>query len=233
MKKTLLITGIIAGIFVLAGWVAYMITQEITAAYADFSDKLEVSTSRMEYDLEEKYLALLDSLNKPDTQNPNLYALMTDSLISIYDEYQNVLRELDHHRQYLEETIIKKDSVAPKDLNLTELKLNFQYWMGTQPNSNKGRGNGAAVELKEKLNGLSTKIETINIQIATHKNLTEWYVPEQIQDTLIGPEQKTWERFIFEGPVIANTAMLEALKADQSEKMKNEFDFYETVMKKK
>ena len=106
--------------------------------------------------------------------------------------------------------------------NKAELEANYQYWMGSDDLANNGRGNGKAYELREEIEDYFAFITKVYNENASEENQIE---AEKLEDReQPGGEIKTWERYTFDAPVVANMAMLEALKVDVFEKEKELLD---------
>jgi gliding motility-associated protein GldM len=86
--------------------------------------------------------------------------------------------------------------------------------MGNNETAANGRGNGAAMRLRDSLDAYAHFISHIyNAQVLQEE---EKIAPELTQNPLKQADEpaKSWERHTFEGPVAANLATLEALKMD-------------------
>jgi gliding motility-associated protein GldM len=119
----------------------------------------------------------------------------------------NKIAELDENGEYV---------------NMKETEANFQYWMGAGGDqANNGRGEGKALELREKLNGF---VKYANDFIATNDTagLSKIkFLPialDPADDVRVKNEEAkahTWEYYTFHGkPVIADLALMEKFKLD-------------------
>ncbi|MEM9986973.1 MAG: hypothetical protein AAF804_17915, partial [Bacteroidota bacterium] len=119
-------------------------------------------------------------------------------------------------------SIAGEDPVTGELQKKDELEANYQYWMGENDLANKGRGNGKAFELRNQIDGYSAFITDIYNGNANEENQIELKKLQDKQEA--DGENKTWEKYTFDAPVIANMAMLEALKVDVFEKEKELLD---------
>ena len=107
-------------------------------------------------------------------------------------------------------------------LKKDELEKNYQYWMGSDDLTNDGRGNGKAFELRNQIDDFAKFVTEIYNGNANDENQIEL---EKLEDEEgVDGEVKSWEKYTFDAPVIANMAMLEALKVDVFEKEKELLD---------
>lgn len=117
-----------------------------------------------------------------------------------------------------------------------ETEKNEQYWLGVgkEQEANDGRGNAEAFKLHQEMDSyIKYLVDIYNGQLkdpkATRQKLEEEYMTQDPEATAtLDKEAKNWERFTFEGPVIANMATLEAMKLDVYEKEKILLDLLNT-----
>ncbi|MDX2282921.1 MAG: GldM family protein [Bacteroidia bacterium] len=169
--------------------------------------------------------------NQGKTSNVGL----KDTLDQIKSKTAEIVGLLDTHINYLTNDVSGVDPETGKLMRADELEKNYQYWMGNgaEEDMNDKRGNGKAFELHQKLD------EYVNYIIAVHnKNVKDpsqqlKFDQENLTDdpdpaTTIDHQVKTWERYIFEGPLTANLAILESMKLDVYEKEKKLLDLLNT-----
>lgn len=162
--------------------------------------------------------------------------LLKDTLDMISGETSEIIAILDDHIRVMEDSIAGRDPETGALLNKAETELNLQYWMGqgkTQE-SNEGRGAGEAFKLHQQLDDyVKFIVNMYNAQIRSTRDSSgkvtqgtkidfedENFTDDPSSDVLQEGGKKTWELYTFEGPVVANTAALEALKLDVLEKQK-------------
>jgi len=124
---------------------------------------------------------------------------------------------LDGHLLRMEE-IAEYEAESEEYVAKEESEKNFRYWMGSQEEENGQRGNGEAFKLRDSLNHYYAFLNNIynsQLQDSLQK------APEEIKDSYKG---KKWERYTFEGPVIANIATLETIKLEILQQQKEVLD---------
>ncbi|MDP5171932.1 MAG: hypothetical protein NWR72_16905 [Bacteroidia bacterium] len=162
--------------------------------------------------------------------------LLTDTLDNIKGETSEIIALLDKHIQVLGDSIAKRDPETGALLAKDETEKNLQYWMGQgdAQEANDGRGSAKAFELHQRLDEyVNYVVNMYNSQIKSQKDSTggtsagqkitfedEKLTNDPSSTLLQDGGSKTWERYTFEGPVIANMATLEAIKLDVYEKQK-------------
>jgi gliding motility-associated protein GldM len=147
---------------------------------------------------------------------------LKDTLNLIQGKTLGMIKLLNDHIIAMEE-IAGKDPQTGEIERKDELEKNYQYWMGEQDLANGGRGSGEAYELRNKIDEFKAYIRTIyNANVKDESRKME---EDQLEDQVgQGGETKSWEKHTFDGPVVANMAMLEALKVDIFEKEKELLD---------
>lgn len=217
---------------VLLALLAMNVSAEILNAFQVFKDKLGGSAIEANSNSSDFMSLMKETINEEiKNENKRTNAGLLDTLDLIKGETSKIIGTLNKHISHLESEIILRDPETNKLVNLGETEKNLQYWMGQgdAQESNDGRGEGAAFELHQQLDGyvkyivdmyngqLKDKSQGLNLQ---EEIFTQDATPENTQDG----EAKTWEFFTFEGPAIANTAMLEKIKLDIYEKEKSLLD---------
>lgn len=117
----------------------------------------------------------------------------------------------------------EKQEYTAKD----ESERNYQYWMGTDDMAEDRRGNGAAYDLRNTYDEYIRYLHGMyNSQVkgdSLQKELVLLPDPGRRSD----PDER-WEEYTFEGPVSANLATLEAMKADILRREKEVLDILNT-----
>jgi gliding motility-associated protein GldM len=203
---------------VLMALLALNVSKEILAAFDIIRGKLAESAVTANQNLDAFVLNMkaeiqeeIDNEGKVDNKG-----LLTDTLDLIRGRSARVVGLLDRHLNDLE-VIGLRDSLTGKLGRPDELERNFQYWMGEgkAAESNGGRGSGAASALRDSINSFATWVAAMYNSQVKLDSLKMNPADLMIHDPeLSGPTKKTWELYTFDGPVSANLALLEALKAD-------------------
>lgn len=151
----------------------------------------------------------------PDTLN--LINSKTAEIIGLINEYQAKMDEF-----------ADKDPATGELKRKDEMEANFQFWMGQgqAATANDGRGSGAAKELKDKINeyfAFLADMKRANYLRPEDKAKVE---AQTLPDEVEGQDgmSKSWELYHFDGPVVANMAILEHLKQDLYSEQKEALD---------
>ena len=217
---------------VLLALLALNVSAEILNAFQVFKDKLNASALEANSNSSEFMKSMVAAIddevkNSGITRNVGL----KDTLNMIKGWTSDMVGVLNGHITHLEDEVIKRDPETNKLINIGETELNLQYWMGVgdAQEDNDGRGSGEAHKLHQQLDdyvnnivGLyNSQLKDKSKEITFEDNkLTADPRPEDTQEGI----EKKWELFTFEGPAIANTAMLEKIKLDIYEKEKELLD---------
>jgi len=217
---------------VLLALLALNVSAEILNAFQVFKDKL--GTSALEANSNSgDFMALMKETINEEIKNEGKRTNegLLDTLDQIKGQTSGIIGKINAHISHLENEIITRDPETNKLVNLGETEKNIQYWLGQgdAQEANEGRGEGEAYKLHQELDGyVKYVVDMYNAQLKDQSQrlnlneelLTSDATPEDTQDG----EPKTWELFTFEGPAIANTAMLEKIKLDIYEKEKSLLD---------
>jgi len=149
--------------------------------------------------------------------------------LALIKAFDYVFFRLDSTLQTLEK-MAGKDPQTGEIKNKSLLKPNWDYFMGTSPSANNGNGNGQGrmiqIEINEYLAFLDTYASQ-NLSAQSYEELSseldKRLLPEMIEPHGKG-EKMSWVGYTFSGPIIANMAMLEALKVDVQEALKRILD---------
>lgn len=227
---------------VLLALLAMNVSAEIVNAFENIKVKLNRSAVEAKTNATDFISAMkaeIDSEVKDQGKEDNV-GLRDDTLDVVSSKTNEMIQILNGHILHLEDSIAKRDPVTNALVNKTETEKNLQYWMGSgkAQEENDKRGAGEAYQLHQQLDDyVKWLVEMHNSQIKTGSDsagnnnadqlmvleeelLTKDPDPSLLQDG----GDKTWERYTFEGPVVANTANLEAIKLDIFEKQKKLLD---------
>ncbi len=227
---------------VLLALLAMNVSAEIVNAFENIKVKLNRSAVEAKTNATDFISAMkaeIDSEVKDQGKEDNV-GLRDDTLDVVSSRTNEMIQILNGHILFLEDSIAKRDPVTNALVNKTETEKNLQYWMGSgkAQEENDKRGAGEAYQLHQQLDDyVKWLVEMHNSQIKTGSDsagnnnadqmmvleeelLTKDPDPSLLQDG----GDKTWERYTFEGPVVANTANLEAIKLDIFEKQKKLLD---------
>lgn len=152
----------------------------------------------------------MDNLGKKER------AGLLDTLAQLQRQHHRMLQLLTYHQAKVE-LIGAPDSITQEYGRADELEENYQYWMGDEA-ANGGRGNGEASRLRD---SLSTYLKFLKGIIAPTATTDEVQAGGWILSDL---PDKTWEQATFEGPVVANLAMIESIKMDLTQRQKEVLD---------
>jgi len=208
---------------VLLALLALNVSAEILDAFENIRTKLEESASEARssnVDFMDRMKAEIDEeiANEGKRDNEKL----KDTLTQISAQTSELIGLIDRHIAYLTDSIIGIDPETGKLVNKGETERNIQYWMGRgkQQEDNDRHGAGEALELRQKINAYNQYIaDMYNSQVKDPSARLTPVVLDKVEGGLDGQE-KTWERYTFEGPAVANLATLEALKLDVYESEK-------------
>lgn len=227
---------------VLLALLAMNVSAEIVNAFENIKVKLNRSAVEAKTNATDFISAMkaeIDSEVKDQGKEDNV-GLRDDTLDVVSSRTNEMIQILNGHILFLEDSIAKRDPVTNALVNKTETEKNLQYWMGSgkAQEENDKRGAGEAYVLHQQLDDyVKWLVEMHNSQIKTgsdsagNNNADQMMVLEEELLTadpdpslLQDGGDKTWERYTFEGPVVANTANLEAIKLDIFEKQKKLLD---------
>ncbi len=219
---------------VLLALLAMNVSAEILDAFEQIKEKLNTSASQNiasnTAQKERMQAKIQEELGKGKTDNKGLQ----DTIKIVSAATDKILQEIQKHQDTLTE-IAGVDEVTGKLVNKGESERNYQYWMGTgaDENTNDGRGNKEAYQLHQNLDDyVGTLLGVYNAIIpdSTPGRKLDFDGERLAKDpeTTLDGEDKTWERYTFHNPVVANLALLEALKLDIIKKEKQTLDLINT-----
>ncbi len=216
---------------VLLALLAMNVSAEILNAFENIRQKLSISVQNSQ----ENVNAFIDNMKEEindeiKNENKRTNAGLLDTLDQVKQQTSQIIELLDKHIVTLRDSI---SGVIPETGELKrkdDTEHNLQYWMGqgAEQERNDKRGAGQAYGLHQALDKYFSNI--MNVYNGNVKEASDKLKPEDIliQDPDKGDShdgtKKTWERYTFEGPLIANLATLEALKLDVYEAEKSLLD---------
>lgn len=210
---------------VLTALLALNVSAEILEAFNSLRASLKSSAESFAEKNAETKGQILDKVREEmssgNNKNEGLIALAGD----VEKETSKVISYIDELTDELS-VIAKLDPATGEYDNVKETEANFQFWMGAgKDQANGGRGDGAAMKLKEKLNGY---IQYANNFIATNDTNGSSKLKfepiaidpkddERVPETANG-KNSPWEYYTFHSkPVIADLAMMQKFKMDVQE----------------
>lgn len=207
---------------VLLALLAMNVSKEILDSFEILKEKLyssaQAANANTDAQIESMKAEIVDEMeNQGKMTNKGLI----DTLDIIRTQSQALITQLNAHMDSMV-SIAGVDEETGEIEKKDELEVNYNYWMGSNDQADGGRGNGKAYQLREGFDEYYKFITDIYNANANEENQIEL---EELEDTEgQDGEKKSWELYTFEAPVIANMAMLEALKVDVYEKEKELLD---------
>lgn len=202
---------------VLTALLALNVSAEILSAFETIKEQLNYSSQNAEASAAGAIKVMKAKVDEEVAKGQKDNAGVKDSL----DIVHNMTKDLIAYIDGLDKALLAMDGVQdPKTgeiLRKDETELNHNFFMGAAggEEANGGRGAGKAFELRNKINAYyKTLMDIHNAGITV--DTAKWKAAEfTIQDQKAEDGQAvTWENHTFHGPIVANFAMLEALKAD-------------------
>ncbi|RMG28885.1 MAG: hypothetical protein D6730_04890, partial [Bacteroidetes bacterium] len=195
------------------------VSKEILDAFEIIKDKLNTSAITAQENTDAFIKSMKQEIrDEIENENKRTNEGLLDTLDQIKERRNEMLSLLSNHIEKMKE-IADYDPETGEYGKKDEIEVNYRYWMGNNDLANGGRGNGAAFELRNKFDEFEEYIAAI--YNANVKDESQKYTPHKLQDKRgMDGEMKSWEKYTFDGPVIANLAMLEALKMDVYEREK-------------
>ncbi|GAB4404176.1 MAG: hypothetical protein OHK0039_04220 [Bacteroidia bacterium] len=208
---------------VLLALLALNVSAEILEAFENIRRKLEASAlqaletnnqfiDRMMKEIDEEIA------NEGKRTNEKL----KDTLETVKNETAGLIGLIDKYVLVIQDSIIQVDPETGKLLKKDETEANLQYWLGQgkQQEVDNGRGSGQARVLRDRIDAYNKFVTDLyNSQLKDAANHIKLAPLKDVEEALDG-QRKSWERYTFEGPAIANIATLEALKLDIYEQEK-------------
>ena len=218
MKKWfLLIVVSIVGIGIF--FVPMFISKEIRGAFDEIQSKLADKNAIEDSIIignRNDLLYKIDSMANSDSVFSNNLRIF---VMSLDESYGKIQQELGDQISILS----KGDILFEKDRSGKPSAM--RYWMGENIESNEGHGNGYANELRQKINNFIYQILEENGRIATKLNLDTYFQPNILNQIEQGNTIITWERYTFNGSIMAIIPQLEVTKLDLTEIYKHEIQF--------
>lgn len=152
---------------------------------------------------------------------------LLDTLTQVQAASRDILSLIDRHISAME-GIAVYDEENKRYKRMDEMEENFQYWMGDDEVANSGRGNGEAFSLRNSMDEFGSLIATFyNEETGPGAEKMDTVMIKEPENGMDASSQnKSWERFTFDGPVIGNMATLEALKIDVLQRQQELLDLY-------
>ena len=202
---------------VLTALLALNVSAEILSAFETIKEQLNYSSQNAEASATGAIKVMKAKVDEEVAKGQKDNAGVKDSL----DIVHNMTKDLITYIDGLDKSLLAMDGVQdPKTgeiLRKDETELNHNFFMGAGggEEQNGGRGAGKAFELRNKINAYYKTLMDIH-NLGTTVDTAKWKAAEfTIQDQKAEDGQAvTWEKHTFHGPIVANFAMLEALKAD-------------------
>ena len=199
---------------VLLALLALNVSADVLDAFAELRDRLALSAENaeeMSADFAASMAAAIDNEVSQLDKTNNLG--LKDTLALVRSRTTHMIRLISKEANHLHE-MARWDEEEQRYLRADETELNFQYLMGSNEMAANGRGNGAALRLRDSLDAYARFIADLyNGQVLQEEEKIE---PDLTQNPPKHADEpaKSWERHTFEGPVAANLATLESLKMD-------------------
>jgi gliding motility-associated protein GldM len=203
---------------VLTALLALNVSAEILQAFDSLRNSLKDTAqtqAQLNGELSENILAAIANQEKSKIM---IYSYMKPVVSDINTQSEEAV-------QFLNGLIAELEKIGDKDEATGELRhkdetnANYAFWLGNDQ-ANDGRGNGKAIELREKLNAYINWANQIYAQQSPTKE-AQYFKPlvvEPMDDpnvTNTESKGKSWEYFSFhDKPVVADLAMIEKYKMD-------------------
>ena len=215
---------------VLLALLAMNVSAEILDAFEQIKEKLDTSAQQNENTNDSQAKRMLAKIQEEIGKGKTDNAGLTDTINAITKATDELLAILGKHEDTLTQ-IAGLDEVTGKIINKGESELNYQYWMGrgSEESQNDGRGAREAYKLHQSLDQYVDELfgyYNAVIPDSTPERKVDpkdEYLAKDPEATLDG-EKKTWERYTFHNPLVANLALMEALKLDILKKEKQVLD---------
>lgn len=204
---------------VLTAMLALNVSAEILNAFDTIRRNLVDSAAGAEGQAQSTADYIKVKIDEEVKQGKPLHEPIKDSLDIIRQRTKDIIAFIDKTDKDLLDGIPgiydkKTDQILKKD----ESELNHQFFMGHgQDDANGGRGAGRAKALRDTLSGYYKwliDIYKVNRPDSIMSKMSPIFTITDPDPSRTEGVKKTWERFNFEGPIVANRAILEALKQD-------------------
>ena len=218
---------------VLTAMLALNVSAEILSAFETIKKKLNESAQSAELSAQGAKSVMQEKIAEEVKAGQKQHELITDSLTEIHARTQDMIKFINNLDSLLLQIPGVWDAKTKQIARKDESELNFQFFMGkgAEVEANKGRGKGKGTLLRDSLDRYATWLSGIYNVNRSDTSAMFWkdFLIKDPSSTA-GHEgdgvQKSWERFNFEGPIVANRAMLEAMKQDVYQKENKVFNAY-------
>ncbi len=211
---------------VLLALLAMNVSKEVLDAFDNLKQKLSVSVGNAN----DNANAFIDGMkaeinDEIEDEGKRTNEGLLDTLDMIKGKTTAIIGLINGHMAQMD-SIAQPDPETGEYGKKDELEKNLQYWMvgaDGDEQANDGRGGGEGYKLRNAFDQYYAELaEIYNYNV---KGDSLKITPEVLKDTIgTTGETKSWERYTFDAPVIANMAVLEALKLDVYEKQKELLD---------
>ncbi|MFK7924869.1 MAG: hypothetical protein AB8H47_23115 [Bacteroidia bacterium] len=211
---------------VLLALLAMNVSKEVLDAFDNLKQKLSVSAANANDNANGFIAGMKQEINDEiNDEGKKTNEGLLDTLDQIKGKTSTLIGKINKHMAQMD-SIAQPDPETGEYGKKDELEKNLQYWMtgaDGDEQANDGRGGGEGYKLRDAFD--SYYAELADIYNYNVKGDSLKITPEVLQDTTgTDGETKSWERYTFDAPVIANMAVLEALKLDVYEKQKELLD---------
>lgn len=202
---------------VLTALLALNVSAEILSAFETIKQQLNYSSQNAEASAVGAIKVMQAKVDEEVAKGQKDNAAIKDSLTIVHDMTKGLIAYIDDLDKQLHAMDGVQDPKTGEILRKDETELNHQFFMGAGggEEANGGRGAAKAFELRNKINTYYKTLMDIH-NLGTTVDSSKWKATEfTLQDAKAEDGQTvTWENHTFHGPIVANFAMLEALKAD-------------------
>jgi len=151
---------------------------------------------------------------------------LKDTLDQLHGRTRELVQLIQRHVDTME-AMAEYDPELQDYRRKDELEANLRYWMGPDEDANQRRGNGYAARLRDSLDQYFGYLNQLYNSQVKHDSFRQELLLTQDPHNPLDPGER-WEGHTFEGPVIANLATLEALKANVYRREKELLDRFNT-----
>lgn len=203
---------------VLTALLALNVSAEILNAFDTIRDKLEISADGAEQSSIGAADALKAQVDKELAQKQNQNEAIKGKVDEIREQTKAMITYIDNLDSLLLLRPGIKDSKTG-EINASETERNFTFFMG-EGKAAEGRGSGEAKKLRDKLDEYFSMLAKSHAEYKQEGDVDWVETAYKIQDPAASKShegegvKKSWEHHNFEGPIVANRAMLQALKSD-------------------
>lgn len=203
---------------VLTALLALNVSAQILEAFQTLKESIHSSAEKFDHKNDEVSVLIKNKVKEEMEQgnDKNKY------IIGLTDAVMEKSRELKEELAKITDTL---DQIAGWDpqtgeyASMKEMEMNYQFWMGSgKEAANGGRGAGAALRIKNSLNGYTEWANNFIKENDTSGISDIHFEPMCVDAEKGSGAEKNWEVSTFHSkPVIADLAMVEKFKMDVSE----------------